>query len=65
MNWQSGKNRIPNLLSLDGRGEGEGEEVKNFFKLFIPLPLIPSRQEAVKKLDLSRHPGENRGPVSS
>jgi hypothetical protein len=26
------------LLSLEGRGEGEGEELKNFFKLFIPLP---------------------------
>jgi len=45
MNWQSGKNRIPNLLSLDGRGEGEGEEVKNFFKLFIPLP--PGRCEKI------------------
>jgi hypothetical protein len=32
------------LLSLDGRGEGEGGKIKSSKKLFIPLPLIPSRK---------------------
>ncbi len=27
-----------------GEGWGEGEESRNFNKLFIPLPIIPSRQ---------------------
>jgi len=29
---------------LTGEGQGEGEESRNFNKLFIPLPIIPSRQ---------------------
>jgi hypothetical protein len=29
---------------LTGEGWGEGEESRNFGKLFIPLPFIPSRQ---------------------
>jgi hypothetical protein len=29
---------------LTGEGQGEGEELRNFNKLFIPLPIIPSRQ---------------------
>ena len=29
---------------LTGEGQGEGEESRNFKKLFIPLPIIPSRQ---------------------
>jgi hypothetical protein len=29
---------------LTGEGQGEGEESGNFKKLFIPLPIIPSRQ---------------------
>jgi hypothetical protein len=29
---------------LTGEGQGEGEESRNFNKLFIPLPFIPSRQ---------------------
>jgi prepilin-type processing-associated H-X9-DG protein len=29
---------------LTGEGQGEGEESRNFKKLFIPLPFIPSHQ---------------------
>jgi hypothetical protein len=29
---------------LTGEGQGEGEKSRNFNKLFIPLPIIPSRQ---------------------
>jgi hypothetical protein len=29
---------------LTGEGWGEGEESRNFNKLFTPLPIIPSRQ---------------------
>jgi len=33
-----------NPSPLMGEGQGEGEEERNFGKLFIPLPFIPSRQ---------------------
>jgi hypothetical protein len=29
---------------LTGEGQGEGEKSRNFKKLFITLPIIPSRQ---------------------
>jgi hypothetical protein len=44
-----------------GEGQGEGEESKNFKRLFIPLPFVPSRHAKARRGNFSFYEAINSG----